>query len=396
MNILFITDTFPYPLDSGGKIVSYQLLTTLALKHSVHLICLSDIKPSIRNLQRMSSLGIKTDIVFSNKKMQPPKSEKIRYIKKLKPFYLYHYNDRALSRKVVRVLRDKSFDVIHIDHLYMSQYLPEKKNQLWILSEHNIEHKLHLDYLKTLKNTKRMKLYHAYDALTMWLYEKNTLKLFDQIIVLDQGDKKEVEELGVDPKKVIVSTPWQNIVSENYHRNTKEMLFVGNLWWKPNYDAMKWFIEEIFPRIREKIPNITLKIIGKDSFLLQPFARDNPSIKLLDRVANLKPHLKKAQVFILPFRIGEGIRIKALTAFACSLPVVATKKGVQGLQIKSKIHYLEAQTPSSFASQTETLLNHKTLQRSLVQNARQYLKIHHEVFTIQHKLLAKYAKVGQK
>lgn len=393
MNILFITDVFPYPLNTGGKIVSYQLLKTLSNKFHIHLLSLVGQQPTVEEYKAITSLGIVISTVLSQKQGELSKYEMIRSILHLKPFFLFNYYEHEFKVKMNKLLESKQFDIVHVDHLYMSQYLPKEKRQYWILSEHNIEYKIQYAFFKKFRIPIKFFFIHAYNAAVTWWYEKQILQRFNQIIVLSENDKQQIITMGTSPKKIFVSPPWQEISPDDIKKKSKELLFVGNIWWPPNFDALKWFMQKIFPIIQKKISGISLKVVGENSALLESFAQNNTSIQLFDRVDNLTPYLKNARIFILPFRIAEGVRIKALTAFAWSLPVISTQKGIQGLLVKTGVHYLKAQTPNEFASQIKKVLDNSELEGFLTKNAKHYVQTYHNATIVQCRLLAAYAQV---
>ena len=395
MKILFITETFPYPLDSGGKIATYQLLQTVSRKHSVHLVAPVHKNPKPAFLRALPS-HIKVTTVIDPKRnvfYTQPKSELLRSVFSLKPFFISLFESKPLKAVVDNLLASEKFDVIHIDHIGMAQYLPKKKKHLWILSTQNIEHHLQADIHKITAVSVKARFFFRYNALTLKSYEQNVVRVFDQIIALTDDDKSALVSLGVRPEKILVVPPYGQPTQAAIRQKPDTLLFIGNLWWKPNADAVEWFITKIFPLIREARPRVQLNIIGerKKEFILPK----NPqsAVHIHGKVDDLKPFLN-ATASILPIRIGGGVRIKALTAFENGLPVVSTTAGMKGLSAVPEKHYLLADTPESFAHQTIRLLNDPALQKSLRRNALMLLSRVYNKKTIQHSLLRQYGKTN--
>ena len=81
--------------------------------------------------------------------------------------------------------------------------------------------------------------------------------------------------------------------------------------WLPNSDAVQWFIKEIFPLIKQEVPEATFTVVGRDPFpdLLELAKRDT-AIRVTGRVDDVRPYMREAAVFVVPIRIGGGTRLK--------------------------------------------------------------------------------------
>jgi polysaccharide biosynthesis protein PslH len=396
MKILFITESFPYPLDSGGKIVSYQMLEMLAAHHNVSLIALTDKMPTKTELRKITSLGIKPYVVIlkRNPWYKLSRLELLKTVLILKPPIITMFYEKNVVATVSKLLTHNCFDVIHIDHLSMAQYLPKTKKETWILHEHNIEYELYKNFYHISPNFSKEKFVHLCNALMLQRYEHFMVTRVDQIILISRQDKQKLIQWGVGAPKMIVIPPYA--MSEKLknikEKGKKELLFIGNLWWKPNLDAVMWFLKSIFPLIQKADQSVSLTIIGEGAPLLSEYTNDNPSIMLLDKQSDISRFLHRATLFILPFRIGQGIRIKALTAFSCGLPVVSTAVGMRGLQARAEKEYLEAKNPQEFAKQVLMLIRHSTLQTLLASNAKRFLQTQHNPIVIQRYLQKHYGK----
>lgn len=397
MNILFITESFPYPLDSGGKIVSHQMLAMLSAKHNITLVALTDKKPTEKALRAITSLSIMVNVVVSKKRnpwYKPSKMELLRTLLQGKPPAISSFYEEAITDKVSSLLKEEHFDIIHIEHLSMAQYFPKIKTTAWIFQEQNIEYKLYRDFYRASQFFSKEQLLHLFNYLFLSWYERTMVKRVDQIVVLCEQDKSELTSIGVSPNKVIVVAPYVKALHNhlNGEKPNKELLFIGNLWWKPNLNAITWFLKKIFPLIQKASPQASLTIIGDGVSLLSSYNKNHPSITLLEKQKDISPHLRRASIFLLPFQIGQGVRIKALTAFSYGLPVVSTAVGMRGLQTDVDVEYLQANTPSQFAFQTLSLIHNSKLQKLIKHNAGVYLKSFHNMRNIKHHLLKNYGK----
>jgi glycosyltransferase involved in cell wall biosynthesis len=397
MKILFITESFPFPLDSGGKIVSYQMLRMLSKQHAVHLVALSDQQPSRAAFQSIRSFGIKTH-VFVSKKRNPwyrqSKKELFSAFLHLKPTYLESYLDSSMKYMVDKLLQKQRFDVIHVDHLSMVQYFPIKKSCTWIIQEHNIEHSLYLNFYQSSPLLSKEWAIHLYNYLTTARLEKLWLHKVDQIIVLSKKDYSALVQQKKSIHKLLIIPPYMSLSRIKNHRvkKSKNLLFIGNLWWKPNLDAIKWFIHDILPLVHKKEPSVRLLVVGDGASKFSSISL--PNVRLYEKQKDIVPFLTQANIFILPFRIGQGVRIKALMAFSCELPVVATAVGMSGMDTCAEKEYLLADTPMGFAEQIISLIRSPKQQTALVMRAKMFLQKHHDPQRIRSCLLHNYAVVS--
>ncbi len=395
MNILFITETFPYPLDSGGKIVSYQVLQMLSKQHSVHLLTLAGKPPAASSIRSIRSLGIEVNVILSKKRSEWYKQSKLEMFAALiclRPFYLSLFDEQQFKKTLSRLLMHQKFDVIHVDHVGMTQYFPKEKNLLWVLSTQNVEYKLSEGLSQSPDIPIKEKLFHLYNAMTLARYERNILRRVDQIIVLSQKEKEELTSIGINPGKIMITPPFYTVTRYRKLRHRRELLFIGNLWWKPNFDAIAWFIQDIFPLLHQEDPSITLTIVGDGAGLLSPVIKQQAAIRAIGKKTNIEQYLNRATVFVMPFRIGGGVRIKALTAFAHSVPIVSTSVGMRGIEAVPGTHYLRADSPATFASQVIKLMRNPLLRIRFAGNAGLFLREHHARATTQRLFLKIYGQ----
>jgi len=149
-------------------------------------------------------------------------------------------------------------------------------------------------------------------------------------------------------------------------REEGTMVFAGAVTFQPNYDAMSWFLAEIYPRIKARQPEARLTISGGGEWRDLPPARD---VVRTGVVRDVRPVVASAAVSIAPIRFGAGTRLKVLEAMALRTPVVATTKAVEGLDVEHEKHLLVADTPDEFADAVIRVLCSPQLGCRLAENA---------------------------
>ncbi len=148
------------------------------------------------------------------------------------------------------------------------------------------------------------------------------------------------------------------------------ILFQGSLNYAPNMDAADWFVREIVPRVLERVPGATVRLVGRPTPGVERLEQP-PRVTVVGRVADMDPELERADLVVVPLRYGSGTRVKILEAFAHRIPVVSTTIGAEGLGAVDGVHLLVADDPEAFAERCGRLLTDVDLRARLVDAAEQ-------------------------
>jgi glycosyltransferase involved in cell wall biosynthesis len=148
------------------------------------------------------------------------------------------------------------------------------------------------------------------------------------------------------------------------------------MYWPPNVEGMRWFAEEVWPRLRERLPEARLTLIGKNPPEdLRAWGR-REDVDVPGYVADLTPYLAETAVFIVPLWAGGGMRVKIVDAWCWGLPVVSTAIGAEGITIRAGENLLIADTAAEFAQAVERVFGDAGLQARLRANGRRWAEEH--------------------
>jgi glycosyltransferase involved in cell wall biosynthesis len=153
-------------------------------------------------------------------------------------------------------------------------------------------------------------------------------------------------------------------------RRPGALVFNGALTYGANYDAMRWFLAQVYPRVREQVPHASLTITGSLQGVDLSGLALNPSVRFSGYVEDVRPLVAGAELCVVPIRQGGGTRLKILEAMALGTPVVATPKGAEGLEVADGEHLAVADDPAAFAARTVALLCDPALRERLATAAR--------------------------
>lgn len=176
----------------------------------------------------------------------------------------------------------------------------------------------------------------------------------------------EVVPNGVDTESFVKSSE-QTETRERYGLNGfRTVVFVGNLEYLPNREAIQVISSVIAPRVLGEVKNAKFLVVGKN--------RDNmelPNLTFTGFVDDVSDILSVSDVAVAPLFRGSGTRLKILEYFSCGLPVVSTSVGAEGLEIKNGVNILVEDDLERFALRIIELLRNKDLSTALGRAARE-------------------------
>jgi glycosyltransferase involved in cell wall biosynthesis len=187
-------------------------------------------------------------------------------------------------------------------------------------------------------------------------WERRAAAQADAIITVSDDDAAHFRSLGA--RKVIVSP---NGVDADRFAPTPlpaghEVLFSANMSFPPNVDAARWLALDIFPRVRERIPDARLSLVGRLPNARVRALAEHVGVEVHPDVPDVLPYLRRARVATVPLRAGTGTRLKVLEAMAAGRPLVGTSIGLEGFDLRHREHAWIADDAAGFADGIATLL----------------------------------------
>lgn len=371
LEVLFITEFLPWPLHSGGRIRSYQILRQVALKHDVTLIAAdhdgveSYFTNFVKEVHVVPAKGYSKLFKF------------LRFLISFfseKPFmYVYSSYNAEMRKKINEVIRRVRFDIIHIDHLDAAVYLSNCEKRSVYLDEHNYETQL-LRSLKDLQKNVFGKFYLTNQIKKIEKFEGNALQCADAIGAVSYNDAQMMAKWV--PKEKISVIP--NGVDTNFFKIPRipepfHLVSVASLDWHPNVDGLIWFLKNVWPVVAGQKKDTFLTIVGRNPpRKLYRYADDR--IRIQASVPDVRVYVQNASVFVVPVFAGGGTRLKILEAMAMDIPIVSTSKGAEGIDYTDGVNICIADDADMFIRKIFTLFEKKDLSRSVAASARNLVK----------------------
>ena len=391
MKILLLTPYLPYPLYSGGQIRSYNLLKNLAKKHEITLFSFirsEKEKQYLTNLQPFCQ-NIK---IFLRRPAWDLRNLILALLTPY-PFLVSIYLSRRFRQAITVELKAGGYDLIHAETFYIMPNLP-KTMVPTLLVEQTIEYLVYLRFVEKFRWFILKPLLYL-DVLKIKLWEKFFWRKASYLVAMSETDKQIIEQ-SVKHKKVAVVANGVDIhyFSQIKPQADKVVLFIGNFKWLPNKDAALFLVKEIWPKIRQKLTQTKLLIVGR-----------NPTKKIMDlsghdgvivkgNIVDIRQALAQASVLLAPIRNGRGTKYKVLEAMASGLPVVTTRLGIEGIEAGDSV--LTAETASALANQTIRVLTDRVFAGRLVAKARKIVYLKYNWQVISRRLNTIYQNLGAK
>jgi len=262
--------------------------------------------------------------------------------------------------QIAAQLRAEPYDLAVVEHFWCASYaaLLRHRARRLVLDLHNIESQLartHAANLRGLEAAAWTRFANSYTQL-----EAEWLPQFDTLLVASEEDHARVRhaDVRIFPNALPELPP--PAVAER-----PALVFSGNLEYHPNIEAVRWFSADIWPRVRERYPDLEWRLVGRNSQAVESLLRGVPKVHLTGAVDDALAEIAAAAVAIVPLRSGSGTRFKILEAWAAQRAVVSTTIGAEGLGARDGEHLLLADDPVAFAYAILRLLDDVPLRAKL-------------------------------
>ncbi len=215
----------------------------------------------------------------------------------------------------------------------------------------------------------------------------------DQVWCVTEDDKKNLQAVAPDAKIEIVPNIHALHNRGRKFAERRDLLFIGNFGHRPNVDAVRYFTDEIFPRVLEKIPDAHFRVVG---FQMPPEILDLKSDKIIIEgfVPDVAPLFETSRVFVAPLRYGAGMKGKIGQAFSFGLPTVTTNIGAEGMNLTHEREVLIADTPERFADEICCLYEDEKLWQKISDNGFGFIKDNFSPEVVEKQIQSALRKIG--
>lgn len=374
MRILFLTPDFPIPPDQGAKLRSLALIRAAAEHHQVDV--LSFVKnQGGRGSPREAALQPQCNRVRVVE--APPSRSLLRRSWSLLfdplPDLAHRLESSAFRAALWEMLGGEQYDVVQIEGLEMMPYLDLVRagtdGASIIYDAHNAEMSLQRSIFQVEFRDPR-RWHGALYSLVQWsklgTYERIMMNGADVVLAVSEGDAAKLRGRHVDPELVPNGVDTSAIpYLEPGRAPGSTLLFLGPLDYRPNADAVRWLLGDVFGLVRAQTPRARLRLVGRGTERIQ-----GEGVDAAGYVEDVAAELAAADALVVPMRMGGGVRFKVLEGMAGGVPVVSTPLGLAGIAATDGQHALIGRTAAELASAVVRVLEDRALARRLGAAAR--------------------------
>ena len=370
--MMVLARTVPWPLDRGERI---RLKSFLDAFRQVYKVTWYSLVSGTDDYTFHGAMKAYPDVMFKRINISGGSGLNIKQ-QTIYPMVVKNCYDFSVINFFNKIIVNGGYSTIFIKGL---QFIPWVINPTVARYRDRINILFDLDDIESKKQFRLLKtmsfgrggyfIKSLIDCILMNLFERKNLKLFDNVFVTSELDKIELEKkLGLNNLEVVKNCVPLNECKFN-NSTDKSILFLGSLGYDPNEDAVKYFLDQIFPLILRKDKDVKFNIAGPSPPLWVKKRHDGKSIFVLGYVKDLQQLFNDNSIMIVPLRIGGGTRLKILDAAVHFTPVVSTSIGNEGLFFEHNKHLFIADFPEQFANYCVMLLNDKSKRKDLAKNA---------------------------
>lgn len=370
MRILFLSRWYPHPPDNGSKLRVLALLKGLAEQHRVTLISFYDPDAGAPDMEALRPYCADVQVIPRSDFNPQSWRSQLGFFSPTPRSVLDTYSMEVESA-VRSVLSSDGYDLVIASQFDMALYADCWQLLPSIFEE--VEIGVYLDQFEKAEHlTSRLRA-----GLTWWKHRRylaDLLKKFSVCTVVSPQERQILE--GVAPELTNLYVVPNGVQLQDYSTIHAEpepntLIYTGSFRYEPNYEAMLWFTEKVFPILLESAPDVRLIITGDHAGRALP---TSTNITLTGYLPDIKEAVARAWISLAPIHSGGGTRLKILEAMALGTPVIATSKGAEGLEVIPGKHLLIADQPADFAAACLQLLQSPELRNRLAEQANQALR----------------------
>jgi polysaccharide biosynthesis protein PslH len=368
VRIFFVCRRVPFPPDRGDKIATFNEIRHLSAQHEVHVFCLGDGAQDLDNIAGLRE--------FATSVTSAPVGALTIGLRALKallvgePLSVAAFNEAKLHAAIRKKFDELQPDLIIVYSCNVAQFAEHFPGVPRIMQFGDLDSLKWRQYAE--RSRRPLKWIYAIEERRFLAYERHIARSFSAALVHTELERRDFERLipGVPVALVGNGVDLEYFQSTGAAKQPASMVFTGVMDYRPNIDAVVWFCDEILPIIQAEIHEATFTICGsRPGAAVQRLAKRR-GVTVTGWVADTRPYLEAAEIFVAPLRMARGVQNKVLEALAMGLPCVASIAAWNGTVIPSGEGILVADRPRDFAECVISLLRDADGRSDMARRAR--------------------------
>ena len=378
MRILQVCNKVPWPPKDGGAIATLTMskgftllghdVHVLAMNTKKHHITIDEIPHDLKERMhfelidvsaRITTIGLLGNLLFSNL-----------------PYNASRFISRQFSRKLADLLQEKTFDLIQLEGLYLCPYIPLiRKHSKALISyrAHNVEHEI---WERTAAVTPGFRsIYLKLLASRIKKFEISYLNSYDVLVPITDRDGDLLDQLGNTKPRHTTQTgiDLATLVPKAGQLEYPSAFHLGALDWAPNQEGLLWFLENCWPKLQQKYPQLKFFVAGRNAPDWLQSKLQYKNVVFLGEIEDAYAFMNSKAIMVAPLLSGSGMRVKIIEGLALGKAIVSTSIGAEGIAVEKGKHILLADEADEFIQAVSNLIEDRDLYDQLCKNAIDFI-----------------------
>jgi len=393
MKVLQFCNKPPYPPKDGGSIGMHNVsqafidegfdLTVLSINSEKHFVDVSKLPEKYIKETKFQAIEVDLSVKIF------PAFANLFYTKK--SYNISRFYDSKMAKKLIEILKQNSFDIIQIESIFLKDYIPiirKYSNAKLVLRAPNVEFII-WQRLAEIERNPLKKFYLNILTKRLKKEELETFKNVDAIYTVTERDMNIILSFGF--RKSITFVPTGIDVTKSIETSEVEVEYpsifhLGALDWMPNQEAVKWLLDNVWPQLHNRYPDLKFYIAGRrpPKWLLDIKA---DGVKVVGEVDDAAQFMKSKAIMPVPLFSGSGMRVKIIEAMMLKKAVVSTTIGIEGIMHNDGKDVLIANTAEEFIESISILVSNTKKYNSICDNAKKNIDKNYSNEVLSRKLI---------
>lgn len=396
MRILQLHNKLPYPPKDGGSIAIWNLskelsqppnsLTLLAMNTRKHYFRVQDIPDNERDTMSIQAVDVEAPVKFS--------ALVTNLLFSSQPYNAVRFINKEYRKKLIAILRDQVFDVIQLEGLYVLPYIPvirKYSGAVIAYRAHNVEHEI-WSRIKANEPSVYKRRYLSILVNRLRRFELNWINQADLVMPITSRDGSEFRAMGCNkPMHVCpAAVNLTQVIPQPRKAEYPSLFYIGALDWAPNQEGLVWFFDNLWHKVNQQFPNVTLHIAGRNCPGWLRSIIDQPGVEFLGEVDNAYELMNRYAVMIAPLFSGSGMRVKIIEGMALGKTIITTTIGTEGIETTHNQNILIANNAEEYIRHIAQALTNRAQCDLIGKNAMDFVRKHYDARQIARNLIRFY------
>ena len=372
--LLMLTHRLPYPPDRGDRIRSYHLLRELSPYYRITLASVTDQPPEASSLSALSALTER--MVWRRVSRLGSRRRAAAALLRGRAATASAFYHGGMARELVKAHRAQPFDAVLTFCTGMIGYARQVLAASGDRVPRHVMDLVDVDSLKwsTYGQTAGwpMRWVYSTEGKRLKQIEANPATVTDAITVISDAEAEAYRQhVGEHPGLTVVpngvDTDFFTPLPDPWNQT---LIFTGVMDYKPNADAVRWFSAEVMPRLRDKLPNAKLLVVGRHAGESIRRLHGKDGVQIIGEVDDIRSWVRQASLVVAPLMLARGVQNKVLQAMACQRAVLCSPAAAEGIDARAGLHLAVAGDAQRFVTVAHRLLTHPAGRQRMAHMAR--------------------------